>query len=184
MGVVSEKSTKIYLVLSQTGTMLSRIIKAKKKTDYCHSSLGLEENLHEMYSFGRKFPWFAFWGTFVKESPYYGTFKRFKKTKICVLEIDVGEEKYAEIRDFVMNMWENKKQYHYNHLGLYLAAVNIARKKKNCFYCSEFVAHVLTECGIVEEGFFKPIVEPMAFLDIPHRVIYRGSLQEYAKKMS
>ena len=179
---MEKKNTKIYVVLSQTGTMLSKIIKKRTKAEYCHSSLSLVPDLSEMYSFGRKFPRNAFWGTFVKESPNYGTFKRFKKTVVRVLEIDVGEEKYAEIYDFVMNMWKNKKEYHYNYLGLYLAAFKIPRKKKNCFYCSEFVAYVLSECGVVEKDFFKPIIEPIHFLEIPHTEIYRGNLQEFAKK--
>ena len=177
---MSEKPTKIYLVLSQTGTMLSRIIKARTKAEFCHSSLALCEDLHEMYSFGRKFPWNAFWGTFVRESPHYGTFKRFKDTEVCALEVEVGEEKYAEVYNFVMKMWSEKKKYHYNYLGLYLAAVKIARKKKNTFYCSEFVAHVLTECGIVDKSFFNPIIEPIDFLRVPHREIYRGKLREYS----
>ena len=177
---MSQDNTKIYVILSQTGTMLSRIIKSRTKAEYCHSSLGLVEDLSEMYSFGRKFPWFAFWGTFVRESPHYGTFKKFKNTEVRVLEIDVGEEKYKEVRDCVLKMWENKKQYHYNYLGLYLAAVNIPRKKKDCFYCSEFVAHVLTECGVAERDFFKPIIEPIHFLGVPHREIYRGKLREYS----
>lgn len=179
---MEEKKTKIYVVLSQTGTMLSRIIKKRTKAEFCHSSISFREDLSELYSFGRKLPWFAFWGTFVNESPHRATFKRFKNTVVCVLEIEVGEEKYEEIYNFVMNMWENKKMYHYNYLGLYLAAIKVARKKKNCFYCSEFVAYVLEQCGVVEKGFFKPIIEPVAFLDVPHKEIYRGNFQEYANK--
>ena len=177
---MDKKPTKIYVVLSQTGTMLSRIIRARTKAEYCHSSLSLVRDLSEMYSFGRRFPHNALFGTFVKESPHYGTFKLFKNTVVRVLEIEVGEEKYAEICDYVMNMWENKKQYRYNYIGLWVAAFSIPRKKKNCFYCSEFVAHVLSECGVVGKDFFKPIIEPIHFLDIPHKVIYEGKLQEYS----
>ena len=176
---MEEKQTKIYLVLSQTGTMLSRIIRKLTNAEYCHSSLGLIPDLSEMYSFGRRFPKNAFIGTFVKESPHYGTFKRFKETDALVLEVEVGEEKYNEIYSFVMDMWAHRKKYHYNYLGLYLAGLNIARKKKNCFYCSEFVAYVLTECGVVGKDFFKPIIEPIAFLKVPHRVIYRGKLRDF-----
>ena len=177
---MSQDNTKIYVVLSQTGTMLSRIIKRRTKAEYCHSSLSLVPDLSEMYSFGRKFPRNAFWGTFVRESPHFGTFKLFKNTVVRVLEIEVGAQKYAEIHDFVMNMWENKKKYHYNYIGLWVAAFKIPRKKKNCFYCSEFVAHVLSECGVVDKNFFKPIIEPIHFLEIPHREIYRGKLQEFS----
>lgn len=177
---MGEGQTKIYVVLSQTGTLLSRIIKRRTKADYCHSSLSLVSDLSVMYSFGRKFPHNAFWGTFVKESPHFGTFKRFKNTEVRVLEVEVGEEKYAEIQNFVMNMWENKRKYHYNYLGLWLAGVNVVHKRKNRFYCSEFVAHVLSECGVVEKDFFKDIIQPVDFLGIPHREIYRGKLREYS----
>ena len=177
---MSDKPTKIYVVLSQTGTMLSLIIKKRTKAEFCHSSLCLIPELSEMYSFGRKFPRNAFIAGFVKESPHYGTFKLFKNTEVRVLEIEVGEEKYAEVQNFVMNMWENKKKYHYNYIGLWVAALKIPRKKKNCFYCSEFVAYVLSECGILEKDFFSPIIEPVHFLGIPHREIYRGKLQEFS----
>ena len=46
---------KIYIVLAHTGTLLSRIIKMKTGAEYTHSSIALDENLDEMYSFGRKY---------------------------------------------------------------------------------------------------------------------------------
>lgn len=44
----------IYIVLTQTGTLLSRIIKFLTQGQYNHASIGFDEELNYMYSFGRK----------------------------------------------------------------------------------------------------------------------------------
>ena len=170
----------LYIVLSQTGTMLSRILKGLTSAEYNHVSLCFSEDLQEMYSFGRRNPYNAFWGGFVKESPNYGTFKRFFNTKVCVLKIDLNEEKVEEIQKNVQTMWENRTAYSYNYLGVYFAILHIARKKENSFYCSEFVAHVLSENSVVEPEYFGAIVHPMDFVGIPHEEVYRGKLSRFA----
>ena len=169
----------LYIVLSQTGTALSHIIKVLTNGEYNHASLCFSDDLQEMYSFGRHNPYNAFWAGFVKESPNYGTFKRFRKTKVCVLKIDIDEERLEDVCRTVAEMWEKRVDYSYNYLGLYLATVRIARKKDNCFYCSEFVAHVLSTCGIVEPEQFEKIIHPMSFLSLPHEEVYRGRLSEF-----
>ena len=58
---------KVYLVLTYTGTILSRIVKLYTRKEYSHVSIALDENLEEMYSFGRVNPYIAFIGGFVHE---------------------------------------------------------------------------------------------------------------------
>ena len=58
---------KIYIVLSFTGTILSRIVRFYTRKEYSHVSIALDENLDEMYSFGRLNPYNAFIGGFVHE---------------------------------------------------------------------------------------------------------------------
>ena len=38
---------KIYIVLTYTGTILSKIIKGYTRAEYCHVSLALDENLSD-----------------------------------------------------------------------------------------------------------------------------------------
>lgn len=47
------KTKKIYIILTYSGTILSRLIKVYTREKYCHVSVALDENLNEMYSFGR-----------------------------------------------------------------------------------------------------------------------------------
>ena len=44
---------KIYIILTFTGTALSRIIKLTTRVEFAHVSIALDEELKEMYSFGR-----------------------------------------------------------------------------------------------------------------------------------
>ena len=55
-----EQTRKVYIVLSQTGTVLSRILKLYTRSPYNHSSIALTEDLEVMYSFGRLNPYNPF----------------------------------------------------------------------------------------------------------------------------
>ena len=70
----------VYIVISQTGTILSRILKVFTDREYNHASISLKDDLSVTYSFGRKHPYNPFLGRFVTESPDFGTFKRFANT--------------------------------------------------------------------------------------------------------
>ena len=76
----------IYVILSQTGTMFSRVLKFFTHAEYNHASISLTPTLEQMFSFGRLNPRNPFVGGFVEEGKNKGTFKRFYKTKAIVLE--------------------------------------------------------------------------------------------------
>ena len=69
----------IFIVLTSTGTTLSKIIKSYTKDEFAHISISLDRELQEMYSFGRLNPYNPFFGGFIREYIDKGTFKRFYK---------------------------------------------------------------------------------------------------------
>ncbi len=173
---------KIYIVISQTGTVLSRILKLITGAEYNHVSIGLSKDLQYMYSFGRKNPYNPFYGGFVLESKNFGTFKRFSNTDVKIISIDVDEEKYKAITERIEYMLSNKKEFGYNYFGLFLAALKIAIKTNNRFYCSEFVKQILLDFDIDGSRMFEniPIPRPIDFLDIPNTsTVYIGKLKDY-----
>ena len=170
---------QIYIVITQTGTILSRILKLFTGAEYNHSSVSLSSDLSQMYSFGRKHPYNAIWGGFVVESITAGTFKRFYKTKAIVIAVDIDEELYLQLGRHLHEMYLKRKEYHYNYLGVILASLKIRFKKKNCFYCSEFVKDVLQQGYVSGAENLPDIVHPMDFFELPHKQIYCGRLQEY-----
>ena len=174
------QTKKVYIVLSQTGTVLSRILKLVTRAPYNHSSIALTDDLQTMYSFGRVNPYNPFLGGFVQESPAYGTFKRFKNTKVMVLETEISEDVYSELGQLIQQMMKEQARYHYNYWGLFLAALRIPVKKRNCYYCSEFVKAMVVRMKLPGAEEIPDIVKPMHFLTVPHKTVFVGKLQEYA----
>lgn len=171
---------QIYIVISQTGTILSKILKIITKKEYNHASITTFRDLSYIYSFGRKHPYNPFWAGFVTESKNFGTFKRFRNTKVIVLSLKVNDEVYNNINERIENMLINKAEYKYNYLGLYLAALKIHFKHKNRYYCSEFVGDILRQNNIEGSQNLEKIVHPMSFLSIPDvETVYTGKLCDY-----
>lgn len=171
---------QVFIVLTQTGTILSRILKRVTGAKYNHSSISLEEDLSRMYSFGRIFPYNPFIGGFVKEGKSIGTFKRFHNTEATVLRVNVSNDKYEEMKIYLSEMYESRKRYHYNYVALFLAVFGITFRQERCYYCSEFVRDFLIEFEIVPKAYLPEIVKPIDFLKIPESVkIYTGKLKSY-----
>jgi len=181
-----EKATKkLYIIISQTGTVLSRILKAITGAEYNHASIGLEGDLQYMYSFGRKNPYNPFWAGFVTESPNFGTFKRFPDTMVKIISIEIPSDKHEAISERINYMLENKKQFGYNYWGLWLAWFKIVIKSKKRFYCSEFVKDILVSYNIEGAEKLGDIPQPVHFLNIPNIYLeYTGKLKDYSAEFN
>ena len=169
---------KIYIVLTHTGSLLSKTIKLVKRYEYTHVSISLDKNLNQMYSFGRINPYIAFIGGFVQESPEYGTFKRFENTKSKILCIDVTDKQYKKIKKTLKYFNRKRKNYHFNFIGLCSIVLNIKINRTNSFYCAEFIKYIFDQSNI--ETNLPELVTPEDFLNIPNIIpIYNGYLKNY-----
>ncbi len=172
---------KIYIVLTHTGTNLSKIIKNWTKDEFSHVSIALDEDLDQMYSFGRLHPYNPVWAGLVHEKQNEGTFKRFKKTKAAIYSIEVDDEQYVIIRNTVYSMYKNRKKYKFNIIGLLAIGFNKSVKRKNWFYCAEFVKYVLDTAG-VELGLPDKMIRPENFKYIEDKELeYYGLFRKYKK---
>ena len=54
MNINSEEKKHIYILLTKTSSVFSRIIALFMGDKYTHSAISLDKNLDKMYSFGRK----------------------------------------------------------------------------------------------------------------------------------
>ncbi len=168
---------KIYIILTYTGTILSKIIKIYTKREYSHVSISLDQDLTKMYSFGRLNPYNPFIGGFVHEAVDKGTFKRFKKTKIKIYSLEIDEYKYEHLETIIKNIQSKKNLYKFNFIGLMAVALNVKIKRERCFYCAEFVKYVLEQSQVLT---LPNIVKPEDFEKLQGiSEVYRGSLIEY-----
>lgn len=172
---------KIYLILTHTGTILSKIIKTYTKDEFSHVSISLNKELTEMYSFGRLNPYNPFWGGFVHEYIHEGTYKRFYNTKTKVYELNVTDEQYNKMKEVIYEFRKNDEKYKFNIIGLFAVGFHKVIKKENSFYCAEFVRYVLENAGIEID---LPIpAKPEEFKNIQRlKEVYNGYLREYDKK--
>ena len=168
---------KIYIILTYTGTILSKIVKIYTRREYSHVSISLNEDLTKMYSFGRLNPYNPFSGGFVHEEIDKGTFKRFKKTKTKIYSLEISEEKYEKLESIIEQMKAKKNLYKFNVIGLLGILLNVKIKREKYFYCAEFVKYVLEQSQVLE---LPDLVKPEDFEKVSGiSEIYRGVLREY-----
>lgn len=171
---------KIYIVLTYTGTILSKIIKLYTKHEFAHISISLDEKLNELYSFGRLNPYNPFIGGFVHEGINIGTFKRFKKTIAGIYSLEITDEQYNKIKNSIQYIEKNREKYKFNIIGLFLVGLKIRYKRKKQFYCAEFVKHLLDESNVIDNNTLPEIISPEDFKKIVNlKLEYKGLLQEY-----
>lgn len=169
---------KIYIILTHTGTALSKLIKGYTKDEFSHVSIALDIELKEMYSFGRLNPYNPFWGGFVHEYIDKGTFKRFYKTRAKVYSLEITEQQYEFIKNYIEQIKNNKENYKFNIIGLFAAGFHKKIKKQKSFYCAEFVKYVMEKADIKTD--LPDIVKPEDFKNIKElQEIYGGLLRKY-----
>lgn len=170
---------KIYIILTFTGTALSRIIKLSTKDEFAHASIALDSELKEMYSFGRLNPYNPFFGGFVHEGIDHGTFKRFAKTTTSnVYSLDVTDYQYKKIKKEIKNISNYRDNYRFNVLGLVFAKFRKKLNREDCYYCAEFVKKVMDDACI--ETNLPECIKPEDFKYLDNTtLLFSGMLRDY-----
>lgn len=168
---------KIYLVLSYTGTIMSKIVRLYTHYKYSHVSISLDKNISNMYSFGRKNVYNMFDGGFVIENKKSKFYKKFKNTKCIILELTVTKEQYINLKNILEEYKDNIDIYKYDIIGVFLRPFNIKIQRENYYYCTKFVKEVLESSNIYK--FDNDFIKPKDFMQIPNKVIYKGKLLNY-----
>jgi hypothetical protein len=168
---------KVYLILTDTGTLFTRIIKLYTKKPYNHASLSFDPHLLELYSFGRKRPKNPFIGGFVKESIHAGLLEQANCAIYCCT---ISEDQFQKMNHFIQRIEEQKELYRYNLIGLFAIALNKKIKRKNAFFCSQFVSTVLKEGNVIEFSKHPSHVTPYDLQQIPlFQLVYQGDFENY-----
>lgn len=168
---------RVYILLTQTTSVLTKMIKFWTKKPYNHASLAFDERLEYTYSFGRVNPNDPLIGGFSHERLDAGVFK---DAQCQLLSIDVTPEQYRKMRQRVAHMEDNQLKYKYNFIGLFGARFDFEINRKHAYFCSQFVSKVLQEVGLFPEDFPARLVHPSDLVKhINLKVEYQGLLSEY-----
>ena len=171
---------KIYILLTDTGTLFTNLIKLYTKKPYNHASISFDSELSEVYSFGRKTARNPFIGGFVKEDVDKGLFK---EANCAVYALTVNEVQLQKMNCYIKEIEAQKGEYRYNLLGLLGFLLNKPIKRKKAFFCSQFVATVLKECNIIDFGKPPSLVAPNDLQKVSKcQLVYEGELKTYQNK--
>lgn len=169
----------IYIILTATGTLVSKCISFYTKEKYSHVSICIDSEINEFYSFGRKIIWFPLIGGFVVEHVDSGLFKLFVNTECAVFRLRINNSKYNQLKKIINEFVLNRKKYGYNLIGLLAHILKKPLKRKNKFICTQFVASVLENCGIDLFDKEPLFVTPGDFYNAEGlELIYEGKLSE------
>ncbi|WP_235753885.1 hypothetical protein [Psychrobacillus sp. INOP01] len=177
--MIREKT--IYILLTDTGTVLTRMIKTYTKKPYNHASISFDDELIEIYSFGRKTAKNPFIGGFVREDI---NSVLFKQAYCAIYSLTITNEEFQKMDQYIQEISDKEEHYRYNFIGLFGVLFKKPIKRKNAFFCSQFVASVLKESQVI--GFERDLslVEPS---DLPHsanfQLIFEGRLSEYNNRV-
>ncbi|MTD29802.1 hypothetical protein [Planomicrobium sp. YIM 101495] len=168
---------EVYLVFTDTKTVLSRLIKSYTGQQFSHVSIAFDRELQEMYSFGRKDVRNAFIGGFVKEdasSPF------FQRANCAVYRLPVSRNAFARMRETIHNMEAREEHLKYNISGLFGILLNRSFEREDAYFCSHFVGEILQDGGFYISN--KPIhlTMPRDLFVLPQlEFAYSGRLSNY-----
>lgn len=170
----------IYVLLSRTHTVPARLIRMFTREPYSHTSIALDIELKDMYSFARKHIYNPFNCGFIDENIETGIFGRDKNISCSVYAVPVTEEQYEAVKKELSVFIKNREEYSYNYTGLFTIMFGKNVEDGKHFFCSQFVSHIFYKSGIKlfakEDGLIKPYDFHVRLKD---RRIYKGKLCEY-----
>lgn len=170
----------IYVLLTRTHTFPARLIRLFTGEPYSHTSIALDMELEQLYSFARKNIHNPFDCGFINENIETGIFGMDKNVRCSVYEVPVTEEQYQLVKKELGIFIKNRDIYKYNYTGLMgvMFGKNVVDGKH--FFCSQFVSHIFYKSGMrlfsKEDGLIRPYDFHIRLKD---KRIYRGKLSEY-----
>lgn len=175
------REKKIYILLTDTGTILTRLIKSYTKKPYNHASIAFDAELIEVYSFGRKTAKNPFIGGFVKEDIHSVLFRQ---ADCAIYSLSITNDEFQKMYRYIQEIASKKENYRYNFIGLFGVLFKKPIKRKNAFFCSQFVASVLKESKFIDfEEKDLSLVKPSDLTySANFQLVFKGRLKDYQNR--
>ncbi len=179
---MSEKS--IYILLTRTSSILSRLIHRMTRAAYTHAALVMDEDFEEIYSFTRRDPRYILPAGLARENLRRGLYRARKDPPCRVYRLRLTEEEYARIRQRVRAMYAKRESYHYNYLGVAANYFGRQHSAPRRYFCSEFVA-TMVKTGGHETSLVPARMRPMDFTKMPElEPVYQGSIRGLRRRVA
>ena len=170
---------KIYILLSRTGTLPSRLIHLSLGGAFTHASIALTPETDKLFSFARRTLHNPLNAGFILEDTQTFVFAKHPEGICAVYALDVSEDAYKNMEKILCSFILEKHRYGYNFLGAIPSKLGIKWSRKYHFTCSQFVAFVLYASNAAKLPKHYSLMMPNDFLDIENITqIYSGKIGE------
>ncbi|SDD18495.1 hypothetical protein SAMN02799630_02351 [Paenibacillus sp. UNCCL117] len=164
----------VYVLLTDTGTLFTKMIKLYTGASMNHASIALDADLKDVYSFGRKDPRNPLIGGFVREDLSH---PMFAQADCAVYRAPVSREVYERMRRCIRGIEDNQHLYTYNLLGLLGVVMDYPIGRDKAYFCTQFVATVFEQSGLPLTSKPAALVTPTDLEQSSRlELVYRGSL--------
>ena len=170
---------KIYFALVDTPGLFASMIRKTIGISYVHVAIGLDPELTQAYSIGRRNPFVPVIAGFERE--WLPTIQRaFPSAKYKVVSLECTGWQKAAIAAQLEDCYQNRFRYHYCVLGLPFLLLDIPFYQKRHYTCSSFIARLLADNGIALFEKHFSLVTPRDFYELPQtELIYEGTLADF-----
>ena len=173
----------IYILLTRSGTLLSKLVYSVTGANYTHASLAFDEDLSCLYSSTRKNGYTMFPAGPSREYLDRGVFRLRPEAPCALYALEVSEEAYIRARRRANHMMAHGKLYRFNVLGLVLCAMHIRWQRRRHYFCSQFVSDVLEKSGALELPKDSTLMHPNDYPLLPQlKCLYKGRLADLPQR--
>lgn len=134
------ETRQAHILLTRLNGRFGRFIYLCTGRRYTHASIRLEGMGESFFSFNLR--------GLCLEKPAFFSRKRIAKS--VMYQIDLPVEIYEELKTRLEAFLEHRSKYRYSRLGLCLCLLHIPHRFPDAFFCSQFVAELLVQAGVIE----------------------------------
>lgn len=175
---------EIYVLLTCTGTAFSRAIRYVTGSEFTHSSIALDINCSNMFSFARRQMFPPLPAGFVREDISTGILGKYAHCSCALYRIPVDRATYDRIAEELHQMEKIQEYYQYNCFGPFFCLFRIPYHSQAKFFCSEFVAEMLHKHGAIRLNRPSSLMRPNDFVfNEDLSLVYRGTLRGLTRRI-
>ena len=173
----------IYILLTRSGTLLSKLVYAATGASYTHASMAFDEELNCLYSSTRKNGYTMFPAGPSKEYLNKGVFLLRDNAPCALYALEVSDEAYFCALHRAEEFMRHSEEYSFNTLGLILCGLHIRWQRRHHYFCSQFVSEVLEQSGALALPKDSTLMHPSDYTTLPGlECLYTGPLRELPQR--
>lgn len=167
------KRKTVFILLTRLQNQSAKPLEILTGCYYTHASIGLEEDLNTFYSFVCK-------GFIVEKITRYLKAEREPfPCQLYALEVSAGV--YKTLKGYLSSFERRRPLLRYSRLGVFLCLLQIPFHRKNHYFCSQFVAEVLSYSSAARLRKNSSLYLPKDLRQLPGlRLHFQGNLHGMA----